>query len=349
MVQRDRHRTRESSLKRLAWWLAFAAACAGPKRHEPSGHAQPAVEVRPAVAAQPSVGAAPPVELVLRAALPIESAEEGFQPSGLLLDGRQLLVVSDKHDRAIYRLELGPDAATAVPFVVFDPPPDEAGALDYEGLSAAEAGGWLVTSESRSRVLEVGLATGPDANGGAARPLQGQARWHTPSLGDAGRAAGCLVVPNAGLEGITLLPGGGLLLAVEREPRALIELRAPTEAPVIWLMQHSEYAPGKGRNLDFSDLTRSGEQVYALARHVHLLVRLTHTSGAWREGAAFSYRATENDPRFRYEDRTYGLAEGVALGASEVFVIMDNNGQAREADRRDRRAQLFVFERPAGL
>jgi hypothetical protein len=69
----------------------------------------------------------------------------------------------------------------------------------------------------------------------------------------------------------------------------------------------------------------------------------------WREGRAFGYGRTENDPRYTYEDETYGMAEGLAISGREVFIVLDNNGQARAADGADHRAQLFVFERPAQL
>jgi hypothetical protein len=328
----------------MSWLLLVGGAgCARPRAREQPAHETSAVAEAPA-----PMGAA---ELVLRAVLPVDSAEENFQPSGLWLDDGELLTVSDKHDRAIYRLELREKVARALPFVVFEPPEDELAPLDFEGVTAAESGGWLLTSESSSRVLEVRLDPVATEAPGAAAPATGQARWRTASLWDAGQAAGCLVVPNAGLEGITLLPAGGLLLAAEREPRALLAFAASSaEPPRIELMESSEYPrAAAGRNLDFSDLTRSGEHVYALARNQHLLVRLTHTSGAWREAAAFSYGASENDPKYRYESRKFGVAEGVAIAEREVFVILDNNGLAREADPSDRRALLFVFERPAGL
>lgn len=310
------------------------------------------VPVAVQVASSEARGPEVPPELVLRAVLPVDSLEEDFQPSGLWLDDGRLLTVSDKHDRAIYQLELGADAVRATPFVVFDPPAGEPEPLDFEGLSRTDDGLWLLVSESTSRVLEVQVDAAPDP--GAVR--HGRARWCGVVIADAGRAAGCLGVPNAGLEGIVALPGGGVLLAAEREPRALLaygalgaSTAAAGSAPSIWLMQSSIYPTVGGRNLDFADLTRSGEHVYGLARSAHLLVRLTHTSGAWREGAAFSYLASEDDPRYRYESRKWGLAEGVAIGSGEVFVIMDNNGKTRERDAADRRPQLFVFERPAGL
>lgn len=343
----------------LGGWLVLSAACAGaqspappPRPDAPSGVA-PALVSAHGMDAPPG-GAEPPPELVLRAALPVDSMEEDFQPSGLWLEDGRLLTVSDKHDRAIYQLELGAHAARATPFLVFEPPAGEAEPLDFEGLSRTDDGIWLLASESTSRVLEVQIDVASDPASGAAR--QGRARWCGAALADAGRVAGCFVVPNAGIEGIVALPGGGVLLAAEREPRALIaygaleaSAAAAGSAPSIWLMQDSIYPTVGGRNLDFSDLTRSGDAVYALARSSHLLVRLVHTSGVWREAAAFSYLASEDDPRYRYESRKWGLAEGVAIGSGEVFVILDNNGKSREQDAADRRPLLFVFERPAGL
>jgi hypothetical protein len=337
----------------------LVVACAGAQSPaSPAGTDAPP-SVAPALVSaregqsQPA-GAETPPELVLRAALPVDASEEDFQPSGLLLDHGRLLTVSDKHDRAIYELELGAHVARATPFVVFDLPAGEAEPLDFEGLSRTDDGVWLLASESTSRVLEVQLDVASDPASGAAR--QGRARWSGVPLFDAAHTAGCLVVPNAGFEGIVALRGGGVLLAAEREPRALLAYgpfgapaAAAGSAPSIWLMQTSIYPTVGGRNLDFSDLTRSGEHVYALARSSHLLVRLMHTSGAWREAAAFSYLASEDDPRYRYESRKWGLAEGVAIGSDEVFVIMDNNGKTREQDAADRRPLLFVFERPPGL
>lgn len=299
---------------------------------------------RTATESQRAALPAPPEELRLLSALPVETVEENFQPSALLLQAGRLLTVSDKHDVAIYSLDVAEGVARARPAVTFAPPPDEPAPLDFEGLAPAGDGGWLISSESRSRVLHVPPPEPP----GAERP---QARWLTPSLREPGRAAGHFSVPNAGFEGVARLPGGGVLLAIERQPRGLIELGAQaTAAPQVWPLAGSIYPFQEPRTPDFTDLSLHRGVMYVLARNAHLIVRLERASGGgWREGRAFSFRAAEEAPAHRYEDRTYGLAEGLAVSDSEVFVVLDNNGQGRVADPGDRRPLLFVFERPSGL
>jgi hypothetical protein len=304
-------------------------------------------------------GPGEPVSLVLQRVLPLTlegDVEREFQPSGLLLWQGHLLTVSDKHDRAIDVIDLAAvpaagnvpaaDSVNTRPFVRFEPPADESPPFDYEGLSPAPGGGWLVTSEAHSRVLHVEL----DPIAPSTLPAAGRARWLTPSLRGVG-GGGCLQVPNAGLEGVTLLDTGQILLAGEREPRCLILLdpsgdRASAE---VWSMQQSAYPFEPGRSPDYSDLTLSGQRLYALSRNAYLIVRLERTPHGFREGRAFSYRHAEDDPRYRYQDRKFGMAEGVAVGEHEVFVVLDNNGKARAADGADRRPLLFVFERPPEL
>jgi hypothetical protein len=317
-----------------------ALSCAGATGGVAPGPA--ATTSEPAAAQSPAIP-----ELVLKAALPLE-IEGDFQPSALLLHDGQLLTVSDKHDDTIFLIERGTSSATLRPFVRFEPPSEDPPALDLEGLSAAPDGGWWLASESRLRVLHVQASGIGD---GAHGPAQGRASWLTPSLHAVGAAKGCFHVPNAGFEGVVFSPPDRLLLAVEREPRALLTLRvgdAPAAADV-QLMPATIYPAEPGRREDFTDLTRSGGQLYALVRNAHLIVRLEREPGGWREGRAFSFRNAENDARYRYENRTYGLAEGLSMSEREVFVVLDNNGQARELDGSDRRPVLFVFERPSSL
>jgi hypothetical protein len=288
-----------------------------------------------------------PTELVLQRALPLElegDVEGDFQPSGLLLHDGQLLTVSDKHDRAIYVIDLAAASPNVRAFARFEPPADEPPPLDYEGLSAAPGGGWLVVSETRHRVLHVE----PAVNARTAS-VDARARWLTPSLREVGRAIGCLQIQNAGFEGVTLSGSGAIVLAAERQSRCLIELTTPGDpaGAQVWSMQDSAYPYDARRSPDYSDLTTSGQSAYALARNVHLIVQLERTPEGYREGRAFSYRSAENDPRYAYQDRTFGVGEGVAIGDRQIFVVLDNNGQARAADGADHRPLLFVFERPS--
>ncbi len=59
--------------------------------------------------------------------------------------------------------------------------------------------------------------------------------------------------------------------------------------------------------------------------------------------------AAENDARFAYVDRVYGLGEGLAITEDQIVVVLDNNQQARVAGAADRRPILLVFERPRDL
>jgi hypothetical protein len=284
-------------------------------------------------------------ELELLAALPIEIADD-FQPSGLLSYEEHLLTVSDKHDAAVYELEMTRDKVRLVPFITFEPPADEPAPLDFEGLSADADGTIFLISESRFRVLAL------SADGSRMEaPREARARWVTPSLQAKGLAGGCFQVPGGYFEGMVWLPSGGLLLAAERQPRGLIQLGAELSVALseVWAMPDSTYPIPHDRNADFADLSVAGSEVYALVRNAHLIVQMIPTKRSWQEGRAFSYAAAENDPRYAYANRQFGLGEGVAIGKSEIFVVLDNNGQARAADSSDKRPVLFVFARPEDL
>jgi hypothetical protein len=215
--------------------------------------------------------------------------------------------------------------------------------------------------------LHLDFEKGPEQ----AAPYAARASWLTPSLEDSGHAVGCFQYANANFEGITVLPkevlpkevlprevlprevlpGKGLLLAAERQPRGLMELEGDRAVGSIkaWAMPESVYPLPVGRPPDFADLATTGGQVYALLRNAHLVVRLRRTTRGWAEGEAWSYAATENDERFAYADQKFGMAEGLAFGEDEVFIILDNNGIPRAASAEDRRPLLYVFARPLDL
>lgn len=273
-----------------------------------------------------------PHELSLERALPID-VDEAFEPSGLLLLEGRLLTVSDKNDETVFELVLHDDVAEARPFLHFEPPPGEPRPFDFEGLSLDLDGSLLLASEARYRVLSLTRA--------------GQASWLTPSLLPLGARVGLFQERNAALEGIARLADGRLLLAAEREPRGLLELgpSLATDAKA-WAMPESAYPPPGGRNPDFADLATSGTDVYALERNAHLVVRLQRSEAGWLEREAWSYGRTENDPRFVCADTSFGLAEGLALDDERVYVVLDNNRDARKADAADHRPLLFIFKRP---
>jgi uncharacterized protein YjiK len=269
---------------------------------------------------------------VLERALPIQ-ANERFEPSGLVwFDGR-LLCVSDKDDGAVFELSLSDTEAVPRVFTTFQAPESD-GKLDFEGIADGGGGKLLLVSESKARVLEV-------TPGGAAA-------WLTPSLEESARAGGLLQQPNAGLEGLVKLADGRLLFVAEREPRGLVEATLSDERASVsaWRFETGNFAPRSGRVHDFTDLARVDDQVYVLERNAAAVVRLERTANGWAEREGFVFGTTEDDARYAYADRTYGLAEGLALDRHRIYVVLDTNGQGRAADADDVRPVLFVFKRP---
>jgi len=304
-------------------------------------------------------GATPP-ELILEQALPIAITDD-FQPSGLVLYDGHMLTVSDRHDDTIYEIIWSGgagageaaaahlDVATLRPFLQLRPPANGPRPNDLEGIAldataatataAHPAGALLLASEGRSRVLRVA----PD----------GATAWITPPLDDIVRPLNMLRLNNAGLEGIVRLPNGRILLAAERDLRGLIELPAgglrdahDLAAMQAWAMPDSICTPPPGRGNDFADLAIWDNQIFALERNCHVVMRIERTPTAWVERAGWSYTRTENDPRFAYADRAFGVAEGLALDDQHVFIVMDNNHDHLAADPKDRRPRLFVFRHP---
>jgi len=268
-----------------------------------------------------------PLELQLERALPVEGVD-GLEPSALFLDGGQLRTVSDKHDTTIYALSLESNAAVVRTFMSFAAPSEHA--LDLEGLARADDGSWLLASEGEFRVLKVSS--------------DGKTSWATPSLRARGEERGLFQKSGAGIEGIART-GSTLLLAAEREPRGLLESNGGDQWHA-FAMPESVCPALLSRPNDFADLSADGEHIFALIRNSHLVLQLEKHAGVWTEGTAWSYARTENDPRFAYADRTFGLGEGLALDAQHVYVILDNNRMPRAAEPGDHRPLLFVFRRP---
>jgi uncharacterized protein YjiK len=215
------------------------------------------------------------------------------------------------------------------------PAPEATEKLDFEGIAEGAGGKLLLVSETASRVLEVTPGAG--------------ATWLTPSLAESARAGGLLQVENAGFEGLVRLPDGRLLLVAEREPRGFVELSLSDQQLSVsaWRFAGGDFAPSEpGRVHDFTDLTIAGGQVYALERNASAVVRFERSGNAWVEREGFVFGTTENDARFAYADRTYGLAEGLAIDRHRIYVVLDSNAQARAGDPDDVRPMLFVFKRP---
>jgi hypothetical protein len=272
------------------------------------------------------------VELKLLRALPIDRFDN-FQPSGLLWHEGKLLTVSDKHETEVFELVVEEHAVMVRTYARFALPSGVA-ELDLEGLCSDGSGGLLLASEAQVRVLRIASDS--------------KLSWATPSLDRLGASAGLFTLLNAKLEGIARLDDGRVILAAERSERGLLELPADgtLTGAAAWSMPLSVFQTPPGRAPDFSDLATSENELFALMRSAHLIVNLKRGATGWVEGDAWSFAQTENDDRFGYLDRRYGVAEGLALDGNLVYMVFDNNGNGRSRDPGDVRPQLLVFERP---
>ena len=279
---------------------------------------------------------AQPIDLKLISALPI-SGLDNAQPSGLCWVDGNLYAVSDHHDHTICRLELLEDEAHIEPYITFNAPWSGSWVrgLDFEGLAYRD-GSFFIVSEATFRVLRV-----HETGRGLA--------WVTPSVKKAGSKVGLFNEKNAGLEGLALLGGGRVVLAAERAQRGLVDVVLDEEgkARVFPLVcATTSLAIESPREVDFSDLFFDGENLYALTRNGDAVVRITFDETDFEEHEIWSFGHVTNAPEYRYEDMTFGKAEGLTMDDEHVYVILDNNGMARASDPTDTRPLLFVFARP---
>jgi hypothetical protein len=258
-----------------------------------------------------------------------------FDASGLAVRDGRFFVVTDRHVDTIFELELAGDVARAKVAVTFLPPQPlpEVGYLDNEGLALADDGGFYVASEWGFAAFHV-------------PPGGGAAEWVTPNVRAAGATVGLFATKDAYIEGVAVLGGGWFLLAAERQPRGLIEVMGgnPPIRVSAQEMDASNFSTIGDRKLDFGDLCTWRGRVFALARNQHLVVELRRDpDGAWIEGDAWSYAATENAAPHRFADMTFGIGEGLAITDEQIYVLLDNNAIAREGTTDDKRTWLFAF------
>jgi hypothetical protein len=281
-----------------------------------------------------SVTQHPGAPLKLFRVLPVEGPEN-CQPSGLTIRSDTLFTVSDKHDSAIYRVELSDTAAVLIPYLTFQIPDTASKTwFDFEGITHDDSGNFYIVSESRFRILRVS----------ASREIA----WITPNLKPYGENKELFQVFNAYLEGITWLGDNRFILAAEREPRGLLEVEFgnPNVSVSAYKFDEVKFPFGKGRSPDFADLFWYKDTLYALERNAFVVSQLTKENGLYRQEQGWSYGHIEHDENWLYRDTTYGLAEGLCMDDKFIYIVLDNNGDARRNNPRDTRPQLFVLQRP---
>ncbi len=268
------------------------------------------------------------VDLEAISVLPVEGPEFN-QPSGLFVHNDTLYTVSDKHDDTIFRIELKSDRAVFVPHVRF-----KASAsfgvfrLDLEGITRDEDGSFYLASEGAFAILKVS----PDGS---------DVSWVTTSLRDVGASAGLFQTRGGYLEGITLMRPGRFLVAAERTPCGLIEVDVAGKQRIVEIANH-------GSTNSYTGLHREEENVYILQRSTATIRKTIRYLDIDSPSTIWSYAHIVNDPEYLFQHEQFGAktAEGLAMDHDRIYVILDNNNDARRMYPDDLRPLLLIMKRP---
>ncbi len=277
----------------------------------------------------------PPDTLILQDYFVVEGPPN-CQPSGLTICDDVLYTISDKHDDAIFRLDFQGDKVRLRPVIRFTlPDPEQRGWFDFEGITCDGEGNFYLISETRFQILKV-------------RARDGQFAWISPNLKPAGQAVGLFQIKNAYAEGLARAGEQRFWVAAERQPRGLIRVELDKEPAQIhaYLLNQSRFSFPEGVSTDFAGLYWYRGRLFALVRNAYVFCELIATNEGIREGRAWSFHELAEREEFRYEDMRYGHAEGLAIDDRYVYIILDNNGDARVVNRNDRRPLFFRFLNP---
>jgi len=270
--------------------------------------------------------------LKLHKAYPVDGLDNA-QPSGLTVINGELFTISDKRDTVIYKLSLEKDIARLVPHIRFEPPAAE-GILDLEGITHDKENFYLV-SETQFQIVRVAME-------------DGQCNWASPGYMGLGKEKGFFGVRNAFFEGICRISADQYVLAIERQPRGLVDVNLSFESPSSRFvkMDSSRFEFKQGASYDFSGLDYYNGRVFALQRNAYAVTEMVKTKTGYREGEGWSYKHISTGNEYRYKDMRYGHAEGLAIDDSYIYIILDNNDDERLNDENDKRPLLFIFHNP---
>ncbi len=297
-------------------------------------------------------------KLQLVKALPLAegNTEKGItdlHPSGLAYCNHRLLMVSDRHDRHVFQLQISLDKAIystyrhlTVPAYPNHKITDKFQQLvtgkrfDWEGISCHRSGIYLL-SEQYNNVLYV---------------TDRETDWLDLPRADYVGQQGILTRHNAGLEGISWHSDGRLLLAAERNARGLLELShrqttAPATFPLSSHWQLDKLATplepihdgSPERIADFSGLAVDSSSTYSLERN---LFKICRRDDDFKEASCWSYAHVELAEELRYQS-TYGVAEGIAVDNEYIYLVTDNNEKPLVNAPNDRRPRLWIFSKPS--
>jgi uncharacterized protein YjiK len=255
-----------------------------------------------------------------------------FDASGLIFDGQNLLMVSDKEPE-LFRIILGNNnsahlertgiftrdqLASAAPGVV---------AFDFEGLARDENGRLYVCEEARRSIFRF------DPASKLVERLE--IDWAPVRQFFSSQ-------PNSSFEGIAVA-GGKLWIANERDQARLIEV----DLESLKVVGDSRPLPSSPVFfLHYSDLAAHNGHLFLLLRHQRLILEMDLDRKEVL--AEYDFYAIEEAREHQYvKEYPTGAMEGLAVDDQFFWLVTDNNGFPRKSAGADRRPTLFKCPRPS--
>jgi hypothetical protein len=258
--------------------------------------------------------------------------KERFDASGLTILNGKLLTVNDRGPQ-LYEIRLGPNNGAELiptrhfPFqAVAKASAKRASSFDCEGLALAN--GFLYLSEESQRsIFRV------STNGGPVELLQ--IDWGPVSRYFKGGV-------NASFEGVAV-GGGKLFVANERDqPRIMVVDLDSLKVVDSFFVDALGFALGGPH---YSDLTYFEDRLFVLNRNHRCILEVNPATKKVEAEYSFGQMEIAEDHAYVTEYPT-GTMEGLAVDAEYFWLVTDNNGQGRFADRADKRPTLFRCKRP---
>lgn len=270
-----------------------------------------------------------------------------LQPSGLAVCDGKVIFVSDKHEGEIFQLAFGQDgvatAETWKDITELPEPPKQkyswwmsikrflaelfgvSGGVDWEGITCDRQGNLYLASEYYFSVLKVDQAGGKE--------------WLIDGLYKTGHDKGLFQKDNAYIEGISI-DRDGVLLAVEREPRGFISVNKGAASVYV---QPGPQISEEGLPYDYAGLdVYQGKNIVLERNHY----KVCEFSKAFETRACYSFKNVAMSSDWGYHTGKYGLAEGLAIDGESLWIIVDNNGDARKSNPDDNRSTILRFKNP---
>ena len=269
--------------------------------------------------------------------------------SGLAMCNGRLLTVSDKISGTIFEILFDGADARVVPALRIPTLPAISAdyefpdnlrldadqlrnphRMDWEGI-ACTADAIYLLSEEFNAILKI-------ENG---RSEWLPTNWYPPLS-----KQGYLTRFNAYGEGLAADSASHFYVALEREPRGLLDITLTATQPryAVSPLPNEGVLDFHGRTEDVAGLAEHHDRLFFLERNAAAVCE--RSRGSWQPKSCFSFEKIEDDPEYQYRDRKYGMAEGLVVSDDWTYIVYDNNRTARVKDANDRRALLLKIPTP---